>query len=323
MSGVSSMIRELLENGVHFGHQTNKWNPKMGKYIFGEKSGIYIIDLKKTEKALIEARDFVEGMAREGKALLFVGTKKQAKTIIREEALRCGMFFVNERWLGGCLTNFNTIRKSVDRLNQIQEMKTTEVFGSFAKKEKARIDREEYKLLKNLAGIREMKALPACLIVVDAEAELISIKEARKIGIPVIALVDTNCDPNIVDFPIPGNDDAIRSIKYIVSTLTDAVVGARAEFDGVKVAAAPVEGETVAESMVVEEVEAKPEPEPEKPELVIVAEEKKETVPVEEIRKEVPEEREKGRRKKEEEKKTVSKVSDEVAEGDIRLSDEG
>ena len=218
----TKMIRELLENGVHFGHQTNKWHPKMGKFIFGEKNGIYIIDLKKTEESLIKAMEFVKTFAAEGKKLLFVGTKKQAKSIIRSEAQKCGMFFIDERWLGGCLTNFNTIRKSVDRLKHIQEIKAGDTYNSYAKKEKAKIDREEHKLLKNLEGIREMTKLPDALIVVDAELEDIAIKEARKIGIPVIALVDTNCDPNVVDYPIPGNDDAIRSIEYIVLKIAEA-----------------------------------------------------------------------------------------------------
>ncbi len=230
----STLIRELLENGVHFGHQTNKWNPKMKPYIFGEKSGIYIIDLKKTEEALTEALDFLYGLAASGKTVLFVGTKKQAKQIIREEAQRCEMFFVDERWLGGCLTNFTTIRKSVERLNHLQEMKASEIYGSLAKKEKAHIDREEYKLLKNLGGIRDMKELPDCLVVVDAEAEHIAIREAYKMGIPVIALVDTNCDPTMIEYTIPGNDDAIRSIKYIVSKLADAVEKGHNESTGKK-----------------------------------------------------------------------------------------
>ncbi|MBL7072179.1 MAG: 30S ribosomal protein S2 [Candidatus Omnitrophica bacterium] len=224
----SKVIRELLENGVHFGHQTNKWNPKMEKYIFGERSGIYIIDLKKTEEALARAEEFLMTLAAERKTVLFAGTKKQAKDTIKDEAKRCGMFYVNERWLGGCLTNFTTIRKSVEKLNHIQEMKKSEVYESLSKKEKAHIDKDEYKLLKNLEGVREMNVLPNCLIVVDAEAENIAIKEARKIGIPVIALIDTNCDPEMIEYPIPGNDDAIRSVKYIVSTLAEAVLkGAR------------------------------------------------------------------------------------------------
>jgi len=220
----SKVIRELLENGVHFGHQTNKWNPKMGKYIFGEKSGIYIIDLEKTEKALARAEEFLTSLAAEGKTVLFAGTKKQAKQTIKDEAERCGMFFVNERWLGGCLTNFTTIRKSVEKLNGIQEMKKGEAYEALTKKEKAYIDKREYKLLKNLSGVRDMNELPHCLIVIDAEAENIAIQEARKIGIPVVALIDTNCNPELIEYPIPGNDDAIRAVKYIVSTLAEAVL---------------------------------------------------------------------------------------------------
>ncbi len=229
---VGTMIRELLENGVHFGHQTNKWNPKMKRFIFGAKSGIYILDLKKTEEALNRAVDFTHKLAAGGKRVLFVGTKKQAKQIVRDEARRCDMFFVDERWLGGCLTNFNTIRKSVDKLDKLQEMKASEIYASLAKKEKAQLDREEMKLLKNLEGIRDMKTLPDCVIVIDAEAENIAVKEARKIGIPIVALVDTNCDPDMIDYPIPGNDDAIRSISYIVTTLADTIAKGRSEFMG-------------------------------------------------------------------------------------------
>jgi small subunit ribosomal protein S2 len=250
----TQMIRELLENGVHFGHQTNKWNPKMAKYIFGAKSGIYIIDLTKTEKALTEAAQIVYDMALEGKKVLFVGTKKQAKQIIRDEAKRCEMFFVDERWLGGCLTNFATIRKSVDRLNQLQEMKTGETYAVLAKKEKARMDREEHKLLKNLGGIREMGGLPDCLVIVDAEAEDIAIKEAKKLGIPVIALVDTNCDPTRIDYPIPGNDDAIRSISYVVGTLAAAAEKGRKQYTGEKKEAVTdeIEGSAAEEAPVLE-----------------------------------------------------------------------
>ena len=223
MAIASKMIKELLENGVHFGHQTSKWNPKMGKFIFGKKSGIYIIDLEKTEKALMEASKFVEELAASGGKVLFAGTKKQAKQIIREEAQKCDMFFVEERWLGGCLTNFNTIRKSISRLDNLEDLKKSETYTSLAKKERVQLDREEQKLLKNLRGIRHMKGLPAAVIVVDAEAENIAVLEARKLKIPVIALLDTNCDPDLIDFPIPGNDDAIRAIRYVCSTLADAI----------------------------------------------------------------------------------------------------
>ena len=251
MALASKMIRELLENGVHFGHQTNKWNPKMEKFIFGEKSGIYIIDLTKTEESLLKAADFLYEITSSGKTVLFAGTKKQAKKIIRDEAERCGMFFIDERWLGGCLTNFATIRRSVDKLNQLQEMKAGEVYESLAKKEKARLDRVEAKLLKNLEGIRDMNALPDCLVVVDPEDENIAVKEAYKIGIPIIALIDTNSDPDMIDFPIPGNDDAIRSITYIVSTLADAAEKGRLEFTGGKPVkkAAPAEEEKSEETV--------------------------------------------------------------------------
>ncbi len=237
----SQVIKELLENGVHFGHQTNKWNPKMGEYIFGEKSGIYIIDLQKTEQALSKAQTFLKNLASSGKTILFVGTKKQAKTIVKDAAIRSGMFFVDERWLGGCLTNFATIRKSVDKLRQIQEKKSSETYEALAKKEKASIDRDEMKLLKNLAGIKEMQKLPDCLLVVDSEAEIIAIKEAKIIGIPVVAILDTNCDPGPIDYPIPANDDAIRSIRYLVEKLTDAVAEGAKVYNGIKASAASKE----------------------------------------------------------------------------------
>jgi len=326
------MIRELLENGVHFGHQTNKWNPKMGKYIFGAKSGIYIIDLTKTEKALTEAAELVYEMALDGKKVLFVGTKKQAKQIIRDEAKRCDMFFVDERWLGGCLTNFTTIRKSVDRLNQLQEMKSSEMYTSLAKKEKARMDREEYKLLKNLGGIREMGGLPDCLVIVDAEAEDIAIKEARKLGIPVIALVDTNCDPTLVDHPIPGNDDAIRSISYVVGTLAAAAEKGRNQLMGIKKEAAPEEKakpaaeEAPAEEAKAEEVKAEEAP------AAVVEEAPAEEAPVaeEETTKEEAPEAEEETTKEEapaaeaepaKEPEASPAEEEEEVEGDIKLDD--
>ncbi len=230
MSETSAVIKELLENGVHFGHQTNKWNPKMKQFIFGKKSGIYIIDLEKTEKALLEAANFLHDVASSGGRVLFVGTKKQAKQIIKEQAEKCGMFYVNERWLGGCLTNFETIRKSINRLRDIQKLKETEDFVSLTKKEKAHYDREEGKLRKYFDGIKDMVTLPSVLVVIDSDDEAIAVKEAKKMKIPVIALVDTNCDPDLIDFPIPGNDDAIRSIQYIVSTLVGQVEKGTNEF---------------------------------------------------------------------------------------------
>lgn len=282
----SKVIRELLENGVHFGHQTNKWNPKMKKYIFGAKSGIYIIDLQKTEELLKTAVDFVSKVASDGGTVLFVGTKKQAKQIIKDEAKRCEMFYVDERWLGGCMTNFNTIKKSIDKLDQLQELKGSEKYDAFAKKEKAKMDREENKLLKNLGGIREMKVLPQALVVIDAEEEDIAIKEAIKLKIPVVALLDTNCDPDIIDYPIPGNDDAIRSIRYIVSTLADAVAkGHRAYMGGGKDVAPKTDHKKAAPAE-----EAKPE---------VKAEEKKEEAP-----------KAKAEEKKEEAKKDIEEKGD-------------
>jgi small subunit ribosomal protein S2 len=341
----TKVIRELLENGVHFGHQTNKWNPKMKKYIFGAKSGIYIIDLQKTEKALKEAEDFVYDIARQGKRVLFVGTKKQGKQIIRDEAERCDMFYVDERWLGGCLTNFQTIRRSVERLNQLQEMKDSEIYDSLAKKEQARKDREESKLLKNLGGIRDMEELPDCVFVVDAEDEFIAIKECRKIDIPVIALLDTNGDPDMVDYPIPGNDDAIRSIRYIVSTLADAAKKGRDEYmgKGGVTAAKPEKGaekkgaekkaeEAPAEEKKEEKKEEKPAAEEKKEEAPRApeAEKKEEAAPEvkkeEEKQEEAPAEEKKEEKKEEkpaEEEEKQEKKKPEVAEGDISLDVSG
>lgn len=226
MQDTSKVIKDLLDNGAHFGHQTNKWNPKMAPYIYGEKKGIYIIDLVKTETLLNEALEFLKNLVKEGKKVVFVGTKKQAKEIIKREAERSGMFYVEERWLGGCLTNLSTIRKSIKRLDKLQAMKNEETYNDLAKKEKVKLDREEYKLLKNLNGIRGMEKLPSAIIVIDTDAEKIAVSEANKIGIPVIALLDTNCDPDKVDYPIPGNDDAIRSINYICTILADAIIEA-------------------------------------------------------------------------------------------------
>jgi small subunit ribosomal protein S2 len=298
MAAGTKVIRELLENGVHFGHQTNKWNPKMEKYIFGAKSGIYIIDLKKTEEALKKASDFVYELAAAGKRILFAGTKKQAKQIIREEAQRCDMFFVDERWLGGCLTNFSTIMKSVKKLDQLQEMKASEKYASLTKKEKAHLDREEYKLLKNLEGIREMKQLPDCVVIIDAEAEHIAVAEARKIGIPVIGLIDTNCDPEIIDYPIPGNDDAIRSIRYIISTLADAAAKGRSEFMGTTIGEKKEEAPAATEEEAPEVKEGDKKPETE-----------------EEVQEEVAEEEAPA------EEETISEI-EETIEGDIKLNDE-
>jgi len=217
-------MKQLLEAGVHFGHQTRRWNPKMAKYIFTERNGIYIIDLQKTVKKLEEAYMFVRDVAANGDSILFVGTKKQASDAIREEAERAGMYYVNARWLGGMMTNFKTIRARIDRLNQLDKMEAEGVFDMLPKKEVAKLKGEGEKLEKYLGGIREMRKLPGALFIVDPKKERIAIAEARKLGIPIVAIVDTNCDPDEVDFPIPGNDDAIRAIKLLSQTMANAIL---------------------------------------------------------------------------------------------------
>jgi small subunit ribosomal protein S2 len=214
-------MKELLEAGVHFGHQTRRWNPKMKPYIFGKRNGIYIIDLAKTLKLFLEVAQFVEDMAREGKRILFVGTKRQAQEAIAEEARRCGEFYVTHRWLGGTLTNFVTIRASIERMKDA-EARLGDESGSLTKKERLRLEREREKMTKNLEGIRDMEELPDALFVVDPKKEYIAVSEANKLGIPVIAIVDTNCDPELVDYLIPGNDDAIRAIRLFSSRIADA-----------------------------------------------------------------------------------------------------
>jgi len=220
-------MKELLEAGVHFGHQTKRWNPKMQKYIFGERNGIYIIDLGKTVKLFREAEEFLTRLAAEGRTLLFVGTKRQAQDVIAEEAQRCGMFYVNERWLGGLLTNFATIQRSLGRLRDLEAMSTDGRFDTLSKKEIARNEKERKKLAKNLDGIRGMSRLPDAVFVVDTKKEKIAVDEARKLKIPVIGIVDTNCDPDEVDFVIPGNDDALRALRLFASKIADAVIGGR------------------------------------------------------------------------------------------------
>ena len=217
-------MKELLEAGVHFGHQTKRWNPKMKEYIFGERNGIYIIDLQKTLRMFKEATRFVTDSIAQGGTVLFVGTKRQAQESISEEAKRCGMFFVNQRWLGGLLTNFVTIQKSIQRLRELEEMSTDGRYELFSKKEVARLERERKGLEKNLAGIKEMKTLPRLVFVIDSKKEEIAVKEANRLGIPVVAIVDTNCDPDDIDYVIPGNDDALRAIKLFVSKIADAVL---------------------------------------------------------------------------------------------------
>lgn len=220
-------MKQLLEAGVHFGHQTRRWNPKMAPYIFTDRNGIYIIDLQKTVRKMEEAYNFIRDLSAEGKEILMVGTKKQAQESIEAEAKRCGMFYVTQRWLGGMLTNFQTIRKRIDRLNELDEMETNGAFDVLPKKEVIKLRLERDKLEKNLGGIREMKRLPGAVFVVDPRKERIAISEARKLGIPVVAIVDTNCDPDEVDYVIPGNDDAIRAVKLFASKIADAVIEGR------------------------------------------------------------------------------------------------
>jgi small subunit ribosomal protein S2 len=217
-------MKELLEAGVHFGHQTKRWNPRMKEYIFGERNGIYIIDLQKTLKMFKEASKYVTDLTGQGKVILFVGTKRQAQDAIAEEANRCGMFYINQRWLGGLLTNGITVQKSVKRLQELDEMATDGRYELLTKKEVIRLERERKHLQANLAGIKNMRRLPDALFVVDSNNEAIAVKEARKLGIPVVAVVDTNCDPTVVDYVIPGNDDALRAIRLFTSKISDSVV---------------------------------------------------------------------------------------------------
>ncbi|MCI5738565.1 MAG: 30S ribosomal protein S2 [Ruminococcus sp.] len=246
MSVVS--MKQLLEAGVHFGHQTRRWNPKMAEYIFTERNGIYIIDLQKTVKKLEEAYMFVRDIAAEGDEILFVGTKKQAQDSIKEEAQRCGMPYVNARWLGGMLTNFSTIKRRIKRLGQLQAMKADGTFDILPKKEAAKLDLEIEKLEKFMGGITEMKKQPAAMFIVDPRKERIAVAEAKKLGIPIIAIVDTNCDPDEIDYVIPGNDDAIRAVKLIAGAMADAVIEGRQGMQG----AAAVEEEAPAEEAVAE-----------------------------------------------------------------------
>ena len=227
-------MKQLLEAGVHFGHQTRRWNPKMKKYIYGERNGIHIIDLQITVDLVEEAYKFVVDAVKAGKNVLFVGTKKQAQEAIQQEAERCGMFYVNSRWLGGTLTNFKTIRTRIERLNKLDNMEKTGEFDLLPKKEVLGLKAERDKLLTNLGGIRDMKALPGVMFVVDPNCEINAVKEARKLNIPVVALTDTNCDPDLVDYVISGNDDAIRAVKLVASIIADAVIEAKQGEDAVR-----------------------------------------------------------------------------------------
>ncbi len=237
-------MKQLLEAGVHFGHQTRRWNPKMAEYIFTERNGIYIIDLQKTVKKLDEAYNFVKEISTEGKSVLFVGTKKQAQESVKEEALRAGAFYVNARWLGGMMTNFTTIRRRVARLKQLRAMEEDGTFDLLPKKEVIKLNLEIEKLEKFLGGIKDMDELPGALFIIDPRKERIAVAEAKKLNIPIVAIVDTNCDPDEIDYVIPGNDDAIRAVKLIAGAMADAVIEGR---EGQMGAAEVVEEEEAAE----------------------------------------------------------------------------
>ncbi len=217
-------MKNLLESGVHFGHQVKRWDPRMKKYIFAERNGIHIIDLQKTIAAIKDGYDEVRRVTASGKSILFVGTKKQAQQAVQKEAERCGMFYVNNRWLGGMLTNFSTIKKSLQRLKKIEKMEIDGTFENLTKKEVSALQKEKVKLEKNLGGIKEMKELPGCIFIIDTHKEQIAVAEARRMGIPIIAVVDTNCNPEGIDYPIPGNDDAIRAISLFTSIIANAVI---------------------------------------------------------------------------------------------------
>ncbi len=224
------LIKQLLEAGVHFGHQTKRWNPKMAPFIFGARNGVYIINLEKTVEYLERARNFLRDLARKGETVLFVGTKKQAQAIITEQSKACGMYYVSNRWLGGLLTNFATIKKSIARLKDIEKMKEDGRFDSFTKKEVSLLLKEKEKLEKNLGGIKDMERLPGALFVIDSKKESLSVADARKLVIPVVALIDTNCNPDLIDYPIPGNDDAIKSIRLITGLVAEAIAEGRKGF---------------------------------------------------------------------------------------------
>ena len=250
--GVVSM-KQLLECGVHFGHQTRRWNPKMKPYIFTERNGIYIIDLQKTVKGLEKAYDFVREVSKSGGTLLFVGTKRQAQDPIREEALKAGQYYINQRWLGGLLTNFATIRRRVTRMVELQGMETDGSINKYPKKEIIQLRKEREKLEKYLSGIKEMKDIPDALFIIDPRRETIAVLEAHKLGIPVISIVDTNCDPDVIDYPIPGNDDAIRAIELVVGLMANAFIEGRQGQDSRVESEVEEEVEEVKEATVVPE----------------------------------------------------------------------
>jgi small subunit ribosomal protein S2 len=247
-------MKELLEAGVHFGHQTKRWDPRMKEYIFGERNGIYIIDLQKTLKMFKEASRFVTDLAAQGKVILFVGTKRQAQDAIAEEANRAGMFYINNRWLGGLLTNWVTVQKSVKRLQELDDMATDGRYDLLTKKEVIKLERERKHLQANLAGIKNMRRLPDAIFVVDSNNEAIAVKEARKLGIPVVAVVDTNCDPTVVDYVIPGNDDALRAIRLFTSKIADSAI------EGVQMAGDKTMAEVAGVTSDIQAVAAESEP---------------------------------------------------------------
>jgi len=260
----SDLIKQLLEAGVHFGHQTKRWNPKMKKFIFGSRSGIYIIDLEKTESCINTARDFLTEITSKGEFILFVGTKKQAQDVIKQEAIRSGMYYVTDRWPGGMLTNFATIKKSINRLKDIEKMRTDGTFEKLTKKEIARLEKELAKLNKNFSGIVPMERMPKAVFVVDTKKEETAVREARRLGIPIIGLIDTNSNPDLVDYPIPGNDDATKSIRTVVSIIADTIIEGRKKFlsylaqEGVKVEEIKVDISTEVlpeEEIVIKEIE--------------------------------------------------------------------
>ena len=226
----SELIKQLLEAGVHFGHQTKRWNPKMKKFIFGRRSGIYIIDLEKTEECINKARDYLLDITSKGEVVLFVGTKKQAQEVVLQEAIRCGMYYVTERWPGGLLTNLSTIKKSINRLKEIERMKEDGTFLKLTKKEVAGLEKELGKLKKNFSGIVKMDRFPKAIYIVDTKKEETAVKEARRLSIPIIGLIDTNSDPDLIDYPIPGNDDATKSIRLVTTVITDTIIEGRRKF---------------------------------------------------------------------------------------------
>ena len=245
-------MKELLEAGVHFGHQVKRWNPKMKKFIFGERNGIHIIDLQKTTKMLDDAYNFIRDVASKGELVLFIGTKKQSQDVVAEEAQRAQAYFVNQRWLGGVLTNFSTIRRSIEKLKKIERMKEDGTYNLLTKKEVAKLEGERMRLDKNLSGIKEMSSIPGVIFIVDPKKERIAVAEARKLSIPIVAIVDTNCDPDEIDHVIPGNDDAIRAIKLLTSKMADAVIEGSSLFN--KTVQESVEKEAIEEKIAQEKM---------------------------------------------------------------------